>query len=393
MGETTASYGNPIIYLYLGGFVIGLAVEKWDLHKRIAFNIIGSVGTKPKNLLLGIMVATAFLSMWISNTATTIMMLPIGISIIEVFDGKRAFARNMLLGIAYSASIGGMATLIGTPPNLILAGVVKESLGIEISFLKWFLFAAPLAFILLMGVYWYLTRAISIPEKKGPHDGFHLARLGKMSTQEKRVSFVFILTAFLWITRSFLINPWLPAVDDTMIAIFGGILILSLPAKKGNGPRLLEWEEAKKLPWSVLILFGAGLAIAKGFSTTDLTNWLGHSFEELNFLPAALLMLIVLASINFLTEITSNVATASMLLPILITLGLTLEMEPLPLMAGAAIAASCAFMLPVATPPNAIVFSSGRITIPEMMKTGFLLNIFSVLVIFLFVTFFWDLIF
>lgn len=391
IGETTSSYGNPIIYLYLGGFILGLAVEKWDLHKRIAFSIINFVGTGKRRVLLGLMAATAFLSMWISNTATAIMMLPIGLSVIQYYKEEPVFSRNLLLGIGYAASIGGIATLIGTPPNLILAGVVKESLDYDISFLQWMLFATPLSVILLFFTWYYLSR--KFPKKEA--DSFQLTSLKKMSKQEKRVGLIFVVTALLWISRSFLINPWLPQVDDTMIAVFGALLMFITPAgtQKGKGETLMNWSAAKKIPWSVLILFGAGLAIAKGFSTTDLTEWLGAHFSYLDFMPALLIALIIFASINFLTEITSNTATASMLLPVLITLGASLDLDILPLLAGAAISASCAFMLPVATPPNAIVFSSGKITIPEMMRAGFWLNITSIILVFVFATYIWDLVF
>ncbi len=391
IGETTSSYGNPIIYLYLGGFVLGLAVEKWDLHKRIAFNIINLVGTGKRRVLLGMMVATAFLSMWISNTATAIMMLPIGLSISQFYRDEQPFSKNLLLGIGYAASIGGVGTLIGTPPNLILAGVVKESLHYDISFLQWMLFATPLSVILLLITWFYLSR--NFPKSENQTHQFKLEPLKKISKQEKRVALIFVITALLWVSRSFLINPWFPVVDDTMIAIFGALLMFITPAGTKNGENLMNWKVAKKLPWNVLILFGAGLAIAKGFSTTDLTEWLGENFTSLDFMPVLVISLIIFASINFLTEITSNTATASMLLPILITLGASLNMDTLPLLAGAAISASCAFMLPVATPPNAIVFSSGRITIPEMMRAGFALNLASIALVFLFATYLWDVIF
>lgn len=389
VAETTSSYGNPIIYLYLGGFVIGLAIEEWNLHKRIAFRIIRWIGTDEKRVILGIMIATGFLSMWISNTATAIMMLPIGISVINHFGGRQPFSKNLMLGIAYAASIGGMATLIGTPPNIIFAGVVRDSLGIDISFFHWMLFATPFSIILLFLTWLYLTRYKT--DKKTTF-AFQIEHPGKMSVAEKRVAFIFVLTAFFWITRTFIWVRLIPAIDDTVIAITGGLLMFLVPSGKDNR-RLMNWEAAKKIPWGVLILFGAGLAIAKGFSTTDLTVWLGEHFSRLNFLPAAVIMLIIFASINFLTELTSNTATASMLLPILITLGMSLNMDTLPLLAGAAISASCAFMLPVATPPNAIVFGSGKLTIRDMMRTGILLNFTSIILVFLFVEFLWKYIF
>lgn len=389
ISDTTGSYGNPFIYLFLGGFIIGLAIEKWNLHIRIAFGIIRAIGTNERTLLLGLMLATAFLSMWISNTATAIMMLPVAMSVVNHFKGKQPFARNIMLGVAYAASIGGMTTLIGTPPNIILAGVAKESLGVDISFIKWMMFGLPLAAILLLITWWWLSRGIGAHEK---HTGFKTESLGALTVPEKRTLAIVALTAFLWITRSFLWNKWLPALDDTIIAIMGAVLMLTVPADKGK-KAIMDWETASKVPWSVLILFGAGLAIAKGFSSTDLTEWLGVHFEQLNFMPAIIITLLILASINFLTEITSNTATASILLPILITLAASLHLDTMPLLAGAAISASCAFMLPVATPPNAIVFSSGKVTIQEMMRTGVFMNLTSILLIYVFIEFFWGVVF
>ncbi|MEO6683984.1 MAG: SLC13 family permease [Ginsengibacter sp.] len=387
--QTATSYGNPYIYLFLGGFIIGLAIEKWDLHKRIAYKIIHMVGTSEKKVMLGFMVATAFLSMWISNSASSIMMLPIGVSVAAHFGNNDFFAKRLMLGIAYAASIGGMATLIGTPPNIILAGVIKESMGIEISFVDWMLFATPFSVILLIVAWLYLSRNI---QSTSATQAFTPVDLGKMTTPEKRVSMVFALVAFLWITRTFIWNKFIPAMDDTIVALFGALLLFVIPSGK-DSRNLMDWKTARKLPWDVLLIFGAGLAIAKGFSQTDLTEWLAGNFLGLNFLPVAILMLIIIASINFLTEITSNTATASITLPLLFSLSISLDMETLPLLAGATLAASCAFMLPVATPPNAIVFSSGKLKIGDMIRTGFLLNLFSIILIFLFVQLFWKVVF
>ncbi len=390
LDEITSSYGHPLIYLFMGGFIIGLAIQKWNLHQRIAFNIIEVVGTSEKRVILGFMLATAFLSMWISNTATAVMMLPIGLSVVDHFGDRKPFSKNLMLGIAYAASIGGVATLIGTPPNIILAGIVKESLGMEISFFKWMVFATPFAIILLFITWIYLTRYKTENQPEGTD--FKMAKLPKMSLQEKRVSIVFALVAFLWLTRSFIWEPIFPGLDDTIIAIIGAVLMFLIPAGEGKG-NLMDWESAKKLPWDVLLIFGAGLAIARGFAETDLTTWLASYFVHLEFLPAFVIIILVIAVINFLTEITSNTATASLILPVLVTLSVSLGVETLPLLAGAAMAASCAFMLPVATPPNAIVFSSGRITIKEMVQTGFLLNVVSIVLTFCFVNWVWGLVF
>lgn len=388
--QTTTSYGNPFIYLFMGGFIIGLAIEKWGLHKRIAFNIISRVGMSEKRVLLGFMVATAFLSMWISNTAAAIMMLPIGISVSNHFKSDGIFSKNLMLGIAYSASIGGLATLIGTPPNIIFAGIVKESLSVEISFFDWMLFGIPLSIILLFITWIYLSRYKTSSTKENAN--FASLTLPKISLQEKRVTAVFVFVAFMWITRSFIWSKIVPGLDDTIIAIMGAVLMFIIPAGEGKGS-LMDWKSARNLPWDVLLIFGAGLAIAKGFSQTDLTTWLAGHFEALSFMPTVVIILLIIASINFLTEITSNTATASMILPLLITLSISLGIDSLPLMAGAALAASCAFMLPVATPPNAIVFSSGTLSIKDMIRTGFIINIISIILIFLFVQFVWPLIF
>lgn len=378
--QTTSSYGNPFIFLFLGGFLIGLAIEKWNLHKRIAYQIIRSIGTSEKRVLLGFMVSTAFVSMWISNTATTIMMLPIGVSVISQFRNSDRFARNLMLGIAYAASIGGMATLIGTPPNIILAGVIKESLKIDLSFSSWMVFATPFSLLLLLICWWYLSRGLE--KKKDESFTFNPDPLERISVAEKRVLVVFCFVAFLWITRTFIWNRFIPALDDSIIAMFGGLVLFIIPS--GNNEKLLDWKTARKLPWDVLLLFGGGLAIAKGFSKTDLTTWLAGHFSQIHLAPA-IIMLIIIASINFLTEITSNTATASIMLPLLYSLSVPMKIDSLSLLAGGAIAASCAFMLPVATPPNAIVFSSGKIKIGDMMRTGFFMNIASILLIYVFV--------
>lgn len=388
--QTTSSYGNPFIYLFLGGFVIGLAIENRNLHKRIAYKIISVVGTGEKRVLLGTMIATAFLSMWISNTATAIMMLPIGVSVMNHFGNSQPFSKNLMLGIAYAASIGGIATLIGTPPNIILAGIVKESLGYEISFLNWLLFGLPFSTILLLITWFSLTRYKA--QERNETQELKIESLGKMSVAEGRVALIFVLTAFLWITRSFIWNKLIPGMDDTIIAIGGALLMFIIPSGEGK-ETLIDWKATKKLPWDVLVLFGAGLVIAKGFSNTDLTVWLGNQFSLLGFMPKALILLLILAAINFLTEITSNTATASLMLPLLITLGASLNLEILPLMAGAAISCSCAFMLPVATPPNAIVFGSGKLKIGDMIRAGFILNLTSIMLTYLFIKFIWGLIF
>ena len=392
LAETTASFGHRYIFLYIGGFILAIAIERWNLHKRIALNIIQLIGTNVKNVILGFMVATAFLSMWISNTATSVMMLPIGMSIIsQLMDNPKTvenenqnFGKALMLAIAYSASIGGMATLIGTPPNLVLATIVQETYGIEITFSKWFMFGLPISLILLAICWKYLTEiAFTFKQKKFPGGrneiNKQLKSLGKLSYEEKMVLLIFVGTAFAWITRSFLLQKLIPNLDDTIIAVIAGILLFILPASKSKNRKLINWEEAVKLPWGILLLFGGGLALAQGFKTSGLAEWIGGQLTLLEGASIFILLLFLIALVNFLTEITSNLATTAMILPILAPLSLVLDVNPFILMVGATVAASCAFMLPVATPPNAVVFGSGYLRIPEMAKTGVWMNLFSII--------------
>lgn len=390
MKATTAAYGHPFIFLFMGGLMMGLAIEKCGLHKRIAFSIVKSIGSSEKKIIVGFMVATAFMSMWISNTATAVMMYPIGMSIIQEFKAEGKFSKNLMLGIAYAASIGGMATLIGTPPNIILAGVASDLLGIEITFMGWMLFALPFSILLLIAAIIYLTSyKTELKHNEISLDKTTIDDLPAMSSSEKRVLIIFVLTAFFWVTRSFIWEGLIPGIDDTSIAIAGAVLMFLVPSGQKEKEPLLDWDTAKKLPWSVLLIFGAGLAIAAGFSQTDLSQWLGNQFLMLQSVPAWVVLLIVIAGINFLTEVTSNTATASMVLPIMVTLGASLAISPLTLMIGAALASSCAYMLPVSTPPNAIVFASGQVSIRQMVSTGFILNWISIFLIFVFVSYWW----
>lgn len=403
---TTAAFGNHNVFLYAGGFILAIGIERWNLHKRIALRIITIIGTNVKTMILGFMVATAFLSMWISNTATSVMMLPIGIAIITqltdnpntVADENKIFGKALMLSIAYSASIGGVASLIGTPTNLILAGVVKEIYGFEITFTDWIVIGLPIALLLLFVCWYYLVHiAFSFPQKEFPGGKQEvknqLQALGKISFEEKLVLAVFICTAFAWITRSFLLQPIFSAIDDTIIAITAALLLFILPSAKKGKP-LMNWETAVKLPWGVLLLFGGGLALAAGFKESGLAVWIGTQMSLLQGVHLITLLIFIVTVVNFLTEITSNVATTSMLLPVLASMSLSLDVHPFILMVGATIAASCAFMLPVATPPNAVVFGSGYLTIPDMMKKGFWLNtisiIFIVLITYYLLPFFWD---
>jgi solute carrier family 13 (sodium-dependent dicarboxylate transporter), member 2/3/5 len=405
---TSGAFGHKFVFLYLGGFVIAVAIEKWNLHKRIALNIINIIGSNVRKIILGFMIATAFLSMWISNTATSVMMLPIGLAIINQLkdnpsteaNENAVFGKALMLAIAYSASIGGLATLIGTPPNLVLAGVVSDVYGYEITFMQWLVFGLPISLVLLFLCWWYLTRmAFSFQEREFPGGKQEIRRLlkllGKISYEEKMVALIFGLTAFCWITRSFLLQKFFPALDDTMIAIFFAIVLFIVPSKKNQRQPLIQWEEAVKIPWGIILLFGGGMALAKGFETSGLAGWIGAQMTTLSGLPIILLVLILIAAVNFLTEITSNLATTAMLLPVLAPMAVSVDVHPFVLMVGAAVAASCAFMLPVATPPNAVVFGSGYLRIPDMVKRGFVMNVISILVLTLFVYFvlpsLWDL--
>ncbi|MEO9662960.1 MAG: DASS family sodium-coupled anion symporter [Maribacter dokdonensis] len=399
LSSTSGAFGHKYVFLYMGGFIIAIAIEKWNLHRRIALNIINLIGSDIRKIILGFMMATAFLSMWISNTATAVMMLPIGLAIIKqlqdnpdtVEDENQTFGKALMLAIAYSASIGGVATLIGTPPNLVLAGVILDTYGYEITFMQWFAFGLPISIILIFICWKYLTKyAFSFKQKSFPGGKQEIQRLlsslGRITYEEKVVALVFALTAFCWITRSVLLQKLLPALDDTIIAIFFAIVLFLIPSKK-KGEQLINWEEAVKMPWGIILLFGGGMALAKGFETSGLAEWIGSQMTTLSGLPILILILVLIASVNFLTEITSNLATTAMLLPVLAPMALTIDVHPFVLMVGAAVAASCAFMLPVATPPNAVVFGSGYLRIPDMVGKGLFMNIISIFILTFFVYF------
>jgi sodium-dependent dicarboxylate transporter 2/3/5 len=395
LASTTASFGHRYVFLYVGGFVLAIAIERWNLHRRIALTIISLIGTNIRSIILGFMLATAFLSMWISNTATSVMMLPIGMAIISqlkdnpntVENENRLFGKALMLAIAYSASIGGIATLIGTPPNLVLAGIIEELYDIEITFAQWASIGLPVSIILLAASWWYLThRAFHFQQKAFPGGRAEIQRqlkvLGKISYEERTVLIVFVVTAAAWISRSYVLNQFIPELDDTIIAIIAAVVLFLLPAGKAHGGRaIIQWKEAVKLPWGILLLFGGGLALAEGFKSSGLAEWIGGQMVALQGIRLILLLLILVAAVNFLTEITSNLATTAMLLPIIAPLAVNIDVHPYILMVGATLAASCAFMLPVATPPNAVVFGSGYLKIPDMVRTGIWLNLLSIVLI------------
>ncbi len=386
--EAAAPYANPLIFLFLGGFMLAIAMQRWQLHRRIALTIIHALGTAPRRLVAGFMLACAFLSMWISNTATTMMMLPIGLSVVELVrrgedrqEGER-FATGLMLAIAYACSIGGLATLIGTPTNALLAAFVEERYGIEIRFVDWMLTAAPLAVVGLALTYLVLTRLVfpvRLPEIPGGRQliARELAQMGPLSRAEKLVAAVFAGTASLWIARP-LLAPWLPGLSDTGVAMLAAVVLFALPVDWKAGVFALDWESAKRVPWGVLLLFGGGLSLAGAIDKTGLAGWIGGSIQLAERWPAVVVTLIVVAMIILLTELTSNTATVAAFLPVLASVAAAIGREPLPLLVPATLAASCAFMLPVATPPNAIVYGSGCVTIPQMARAGIVLNLLFV---------------
>jgi solute carrier family 13 (sodium-dependent dicarboxylate transporter), member 2/3/5 len=386
IGATAAPYANPIIFLFLGGFVIALAMERHGLHRRIALLVVRSMGVQPPMLVFGFMAATAFLSMWVSNTATVVMMLPIGLSVVQLVrpeagDGPMEFnfAIALMLGIAYAASIGGLATLIGTPPNALLAAFMRETYGVEVGFAQWMVVGLPLVLVALPLSWATITKVvypIRIREIPGGAQTIQreYAMLGPITRAERSVAVIFITTALLWITRP-LLDEHLPGLSDTSIAIAAALATFVVPVSLRHGEFLMDWKTAERLPWGVLLLFGGGLALAGAITTTGLSGWIGEAMTALESWPLPLIILLLTAVVIFLTELTSNTATAAAFLPLVASLALALGENPLVLLVPAALAASCAFMLPVATPPNAIIYGSGHVTVPQMARAGIWLNI------------------
>jgi sodium-dependent dicarboxylate transporter 2/3/5 len=394
LSTTTAAYGHKLVFLFVGGFMIALAIEKWHLHKRLALNIIRMTGSNKSRVILGFMLATAFLSMWISNTATSIMILPVGLAIISQLkddpntkeNENEIFGKSLMIAIAYSASIGGMATLIGTPPNMVLAGVVEESYGIKLNMFDWMKFGVPLSSFLLMICWVYLTKIafkFKNEEFSAGRDEIlrQIKKLGSFSNEEIKVLIVFTLTALGWISRGS-IEKIFPLIDDTIIAIFFAVILFIIPTSNNKSDKtILVWDDTVKLPWGILILFGGGMAIASAFGKSGLALWIADLLQNLNGIPLFLIILIIVTSINLLTEVTSNMATTAMLLPVLVTIALAIEIHPYFLLVSATLAASCAFMLPISTPPNAVVFSSGFLKIEDMFKKGIWMNMISIITI------------
>jgi len=398
MHDAAAPYAHELIFLFMGGFVLALSMQRWSLDRRIALLALQRAGSSPARIVGAFMLVTAILSMWVSNTATAVMMLPIAVGVVELVGEsterkqESPFAVCLLLGIAYSASIGGVGTLIGTPPNLFLASYVSTNLGIEIGFVRWMAIGLPLVAIMLPLTWLLLTRVLYPTRLMSLQGGREyltreLRGLGPATPGEKVTLSVFGITALAWITR-----PWLSQIEildahplsgltDPGIAIFAALALFVIPVERKPWVSTMDWETANRLPWGLLVLFGGGLSLAAAIRANGLGEFLGHSVGSLAGVPSLILILGVVAMMIFLTEITSNTATAAALVPILAGLAPGLGIEPLLLIVPAAIAASCAFMLPVATPPNAVVFGSGFVPLPQMARAGIWLNLIGIIVI------------
>lgn len=402
--DACASYADDVIYLFMGGFFLAVTMERWNLHRRLALRTIMLVGSSPAKLVLGFMIATAFLSMWVSNSATAMMMVPIGLAVVsEVTDlsteqirhgsvgaaqSDLNFGRSLMLGIAYAASIGGMATIIGTPPNAILVGAVKRLYGYEITFSQWLSFGVPFASIMLL-LAWLILIKILFPSKtfkKGDAASLianEYKELGPMSRPEIYVLLIGATMATLWILRGLVLKnvPALAMVGDSTIAIGGAMLLFACPVDFRNHTFLLDWKTAVQIPWDVVLLFGGGLAIAAGFQQTGLTGYIAHAFDNLHGMHVYLLLTLVVMVTGCVTEMTSNTATANLFVPIMGAVALALGLNPLGVMIATGIAASCAFMLPVATPPNAVAYGSGCFRIKDMAKAGVWMNVVSIIIV------------
>lgn len=414
--DVSATYFNHVIFLFIGGFMVALAMQRWNLHKRIALKILMFTGSSPARILLGFMFATAFLSMWISNTATAMMMVPILLSIIQKLEEHinkeelQKYSIGLLLGIAYSASIGGIATLVGTPPNLSFARIfqIMFPAAPEISFSTWFIFALPISIVIFVIVWAYLyfifrPKTSWKSNMKSINFGDEYKKLGPSSYEEKIVFVVFVLLALLWLSRSGIvigdlkIQGWsslfsTPAYfNDGTVSIAMSIILFLIPSKNQKGARLMDWATASKIPWNIVLLFGGGFALATGFKESELSLWFGEQLSGIAGFHPILIIFIIAIGMTFLTELTSNTATTEMLLPVLAGLSVSVDVNPLLFMIPATISASMAFMLPVATPPNAIIFGSNRITVMQMAKNGFILNIIGAIVITVF-TYYWGMV-
>ncbi len=406
--ETASTYTNWIVFLYIGGFLVALAMERWNLHRRIALHILARSGSSPSAILFGFMAATAFLSMWISNTATTMMMIPIGIAILLKWEeltkiqGRHAFGIGLMLAIPYASSIGGISTLVGTPPNMTFVGIYEQSFpGREsISFTTWLIFAFPITLTLFAITWFLLTRPFKTLNNEGHSTRLsgeiiqqELQKLGPMNKAESRVLAIFCFLAIAWLFRSPLSLPWFTVpgwsalfstpkfIDDGTVAIAFALLLFIIPSGKIPGERLLDASILPNLPWGIVLLFGGGFALASGFESSGLSLWVGEQLTLFRNLPLPILIALVCLVITFLTEVTSNTASAQILLPLLAAMAIELGYDPLLIMIPGTITCSCAFMLPVGTPPNAIAFGSGRLEMRDMVRSGLALNLISVVVV------------
>ncbi len=394
--DTAAPFANKVIFLFLGGFMVALAMQRWNLHRRIALTVLQFAGGNGASLVGGFMLASALLSMWVMNTSTTMMLLPIAVSIVNVIhntvDGldegaKKDFQYAMLLGVAYAATIGGISTLVGTAPNAMMAAFVLENYGTEIDFVGWMKVGVPLSAVMLPLAWFTLTRIVFKVDFDTSNEARALLRqmkdeLGQISVPEKRVSIIFIVLALTWIFRPVLAKlPGLVALDDSGIAMAAGISLFLIPSGDKDDPLLIRWKHIENLPWAILLLFGGGLTLAAAVSRTGLATWLGGSLHDVGLLPVALLVIIVATLIIFLTELTSNIGTTATFLPVVGAIAIEAGYDPIVLLVPVTLAASCAFMLPVATPPNAIVFGSGMLTIPKMARAGLALNLIAIVLV------------
>ena len=384
IAETTAPYGSHYVFLFMGGFLIALALERWDLHKRFALSVLAMAGGNPRWLIAGFMAATAALSMWISNTATTLMMLPIALSVLHKVDAKAHpnFALALLLGTAYSANLGGIATLIGTPPNVAMAGVLEDQFNIEVPFLEWTMMALPFSVLMLFVVYGLLTRVLT-PVSKGNlsqgHDEIRseLAALGPWKRAERRVAVVFAVTGLLWVGRRLLVDWTGLEMNDTTIAMAAGVSLFLIPSAEHQSERLLSWRDTRNLPWDILLLFGGGLTLAKALAEAEVLTMVAESLAAWDGVSQGVLVLLFAGVALLLTEVMSNLALTVVMAPIVGQIALAWGVNPMLLVIPVTIASSCAFMLPMATPPNAIIFGSQRISMKEMASVGLVLNVIA----------------
>ncbi|MEM7081093.1 MAG: SLC13 family permease [Pseudomonadota bacterium] len=376
--EVGQAYGHPLVLLLLGGFLLATALERSGAHRRIALAMVNAFGgSSSRRLVFGFMTASAILSMWISNTATVLMLLPVAMAVIDGSEDKDLVV-PLLLGIAYGASIGGMGTPIGTPPNVVFMGVYEQTTGTTIAFSTWMAWALPIVLVLLPLAGFWVTRRLRFTGE------FDLPEVGAWRTPERRVFIVFAITATLWITRSAPFGGWstwldFPYTNDAIVAFFGVVLLFIIP--NGEGDKLLDWETANKIPWGMLILFGAGISIASAFTSSGLSTTIGSALESLSALPLLLMIACICLAVTFLTEVTSNTATTALLMPILAAAAVGAATDPKLFMIPAALSASCAFMLPVATPPNVITFSTGRFSVATMAKEGLAVNLLGAVII------------